>query len=36
MDRAVADPKIVMVSDWTRFKSWEYMEAEESSGMAIL
>ncbi|GKT90025.1 conidial pigment biosynthesis oxidase arb2 brown2 [Colletotrichum tofieldiae] len=24
-----------MVPDWTRFKSWEYMEAEENSGMAI-
>lgn len=36
MSRAVIDPKLVMVSDWTRFMSWEYMAAEESSGMAIL
>ncbi|CAG1965547.1 unnamed protein product [Fusarium graminearum] len=35
MSRAVIDPKLVMVSDWTRFMSWEYMAAEESSGMAI-
>ncbi|KAF4975328.1 hypothetical protein FZEAL_7861 [Fusarium zealandicum] len=35
MRKAVIDPKIAMVSDWTRFMSWEYMEAEESSGMAI-
>ncbi|KXH68537.1 hypothetical protein CSAL01_02194 [Colletotrichum salicis] len=36
MGRAVADPKILMISDWTRFMSWEYMEAEDSSGMTIL
>lgn len=36
MKRAAVDPKLVMVSDWTRFMSWEYMAAEESSGMAIL
>ncbi|KAB5536176.1 multicopper oxidase-domain-containing protein [Coniochaeta sp. 2T2.1] len=35
MARAVVDPKIVMVSDWTQFKSWEYMKAEDASGMAI-
>ncbi|KAF5007923.1 hypothetical protein FDECE_5839 [Fusarium decemcellulare] len=35
MRRAAGDPNIIMVSDWTRFMSWEYMEAEESSGMAI-
>ncbi|KAK2616916.1 Glc7p regulatory subunit [Conoideocrella luteorostrata] len=33
--RAVMDPKLMLVSDWSRFKSWEYMEAEESSGLAI-
>ncbi|KAJ0328816.1 hypothetical protein COL5a_004601 [Colletotrichum fioriniae] len=35
MSRAVADPQILMISDWTRFMSWEYMEAEDSSGMTI-
>ncbi|GKT72168.1 conidial pigment biosynthesis oxidase arb2 brown2 [Colletotrichum tofieldiae] len=36
MCRAAVIPEIIMVPDWTRFKSWEYMEAEENSGMAIL
>lgn len=36
MRRAVADPKLVLASDWTQFMSWQYMEAEEHSGMAIL
>lgn len=36
MKRAVANPHVVVVSDWTRFKSWEYMKAQEDSGYTIL
>ncbi|KAM0543071.1 hypothetical protein ACHAPJ_012520 [Fusarium lateritium] len=35
MKRSSVEPNLIMVSDWTRFMSWEYMAAEESSGMAI-
>ncbi|KAK5988365.1 Multicopper oxidase GIP1 [Cladobotryum mycophilum] len=35
MGHAVQDPKLLLISDWSRFKSWEYMEAEDSSGMTI-
>ncbi|KAM5448440.1 Glc7p regulatory subunit [Microsporum canis] len=35
MQRAVANPHVVVVSDWTRFKSWEYMKAQENSGYTI-
>ncbi|KAM5436482.1 Glc7p regulatory subunit [Microsporum ferrugineum] len=35
MRRAVANPHVVVVSDWTRFKSWEYMKAQENSGYTI-
>lgn len=36
MAKAASDPNPVLVSDWTHFKSWSYMEAEEASGFAIL
>lgn len=36
MKKAVANPHVVVVSDWTRFKSWEYMKAQEDSGYTIL
>ncbi|KAJ5343154.1 uncharacterized protein N7506_002978 [Penicillium brevicompactum] len=35
MAKAASDPNPVLVSDWTHFKSWNYMEAEEASGFAI-
>ncbi|OAL71576.1 hypothetical protein A7D00_4481 [Trichophyton violaceum] len=35
MKKAVANPHVVVVSDWTRFKSWEYMKAQEDSGYTI-
>ncbi|RJE19619.1 hypothetical protein PHISCL_08037 [Aspergillus sclerotialis] len=35
MERAAASPSLIMVSDWTQFKSWEYMNAEEASGYTI-
>ncbi|EFQ96764.1 laccase-1 [Nannizzia gypsea CBS 118893] len=35
MRKAVANPHVVVVSDWTRFKSWEYMKAQEDSGYTI-
>ncbi|KAH8432996.1 Glc7p regulatory subunit [Aspergillus melleus] len=35
MQRAVANPQVIVVSDWTQFKSWEYMDAQEASGYAI-
>lgn len=33
---ATRNPELMLVSDWTRFKSWEYMEAEEKSALTIL
>jgi hypothetical protein len=36
MEKASRDPKQVLVSDWTEFKSWNYMEAEEASKFTIL
>lgn len=36
IERATREPKLMLVSDWTRFKSWEYMEAEEKSALTIL
>ncbi|CEO58348.1 Putative Gip1 [Penicillium brasilianum] len=35
MEKASRDPKQVLVSDWTEFKSWNYMEAEEASKFTI-
>lgn len=36
MEKAARDPNQVLVSDWTHFKSWNYMEAEEASKFTIL
>jgi hypothetical protein len=36
MEKASSNPKQVLVSDWTHFKSWNYMEAEEASKFTIL
>lgn len=36
MQKAVANPQVIVVSDWTQFMSWEYMKAQEASGYAIL
>lgn len=36
MEKAARDPNQVLVSDWTHFKSWNYMEAEETSKFTIL
>lgn len=36
MQMAVANPQVIVVSDWTQFKSWEYMDAQEASGYTIL
>ena len=36
MKRAVMNPELVLVSDWTKYKSWEYMEAEEAAAFTIL
>lgn len=36
MERASSNPNQVLVSDWTHFKSWNYMEAEEASKFTIL
>ncbi|KAF3403687.1 Laccase abr2 [Penicillium rolfsii] len=35
MEKASSNPKQVLVSDWTHFKSWNYMEAEEASKFTI-
>ncbi|KAJ5967103.1 conidial pigment biosynthesis oxidase Arb2/brown2 [Penicillium viridicatum] len=35
MQKAVANPQVIVVSDWTQFMSWEYMKAQEASGYAI-
>lgn len=36
IEMATRKPKLMLVSDWTRFKSWEYMDAEEKSALTIL
>lgn len=36
MKAAAADPILMLVSDWTQFKSWEYMAAEENANFAVL
>lgn len=36
MRKAAADPNIMLISDWSQFKSWEYIGAEAASGFAIL
>lgn len=36
MNNAARDPNVLLVSDWTRFKSWEYMAAQEASRLSIL
>ncbi|ORY10495.1 conidial pigment biosynthesis oxidase Arb2/brown2 [Clohesyomyces aquaticus] len=35
MDRAANEPKLLTVSDWSSFKSWEYMAAQEASDLSI-
>ncbi|CAJ2509011.1 Uu.00g140370.m01.CDS01 [Anthostomella pinea] len=35
MDKATREPSLMLISDWSRFKSWEYIEAEEKSALAI-
>lgn len=36
MAHAAAKPNLMTISDWSQFKSWEYMEAEEESSLTIL
>jgi hypothetical protein len=36
MAKVSSNPNQVLVSDWTHFKSWNYMEAEEASKFTIL
>ncbi|OJJ51097.1 hypothetical protein ASPZODRAFT_56502 [Penicilliopsis zonata CBS 506.65] len=35
MAAAAATPELVMISDWSKFKSWEYMAAQEDSNYVI-
>lgn len=36
MKTAAHDPSLMLVSDWTSFKSWEYLAAMEESKLSIL
>ena len=36
MEKAAQDPKILTISDWSNFKSWEYIAAMEDSNLSIL
>ena len=36
MEKAAQNPKILTVSDWSNFKSWEYMAAQDASDLSLL
>ncbi len=36
MDKAADDPEIVIISDWDRYNTAEYMDAQVKSGLQIL
>lgn len=36
IEKAIKKPELVMVSDWSQFRSWEYMEAQEQSNLNLL
>jgi hypothetical protein len=36
MEKASQNPRILTVSDWSNFKSWEYMQAQDDSDLSIL
>lgn len=36
MRKAALDPSLLLVSDWSQFKSWEYMNAMDESRLSML
>jgi hypothetical protein len=36
MKDAASKPNIAVITDWTRWKSWEYMAVQEESKLSIL
>lgn len=36
IQRAIQTPEVVVVSDWSHFRSWEYFEAEEAANLNLL
>ena len=36
MEKAAKNPKILTISDWSNFKSWEYIAAQNASALSIL
>ncbi|KAE8326988.1 conidial pigment biosynthesis oxidase Arb2/brown2 [Aspergillus sergii] len=35
IEQAVANPELVVVSDWSQFKSWDYIEAEKAANLNL-
>jgi hypothetical protein len=33
---AIEKPELVVISDWSQFKSWEYLEAEDVANINLL
>lgn len=36
IQRAIQNPKVIVVSDWSQFRSWEYFGAEEAANLNLL
>ena len=36
MERAQADPQLILLSDWDHLTSWDYLDAQSLSGADIL
>ena len=36
MEKAARNPKSLPVSDWSNFRSWEYIAAQDQSDLSIL
>lgn len=34
--KATEKPELVVISDWSQFKSWEYLEAEDAANINLL
>lgn len=36
IEKATKNPELVVISDWSQFKSWEYLEAEDTANINLL
>ena len=36
IQKATEKPEFVVISDWSQFKSWEYLEAEDDANINLL